>query len=134
MLVRMNMSLICRPLVAEDEPLVSKWLEQDEVHKALGLKWVDVIAPGTYAEVVSDEDGVILTIIRYHAALRAAFQFNPDASYRIAKYGNELKEMLQQRARNIGATEVIIRPGGKSVRFTDRLGFVEFTGSKIIGV
>ena len=128
------MSLICRPLVVEDEPLVSKWLEQDEFHKAAGLKWKDVIAPGTYAEVISDEDGVILSIVRYHAALRAAMQFNPDATYRIAKHGKELKDLLQQRARNINATEVIIRPGGKAVHFTDKLGFIDFNGSKIVGV
>lgn len=128
------MSLICRPLTIDDEPLVSKWLEQDEVHKAAGLKWADVVAPGTYAEIILDESDTILTVVRYHAALRAAMQFNPDATYRIAKHGQELKEMLQERARNIGATEVIIRPGGKAIHFTDRLGFQDFTGSKIVGV
>jgi hypothetical protein len=120
--------------VPEDEPLVSSWLENDPLHKANNITWADVIEPGTYAEVISDEDGVILSIVRYHAALRAGMQFNPSAAYRVAKHGKELKEMLQQRARNIGAKEVIICPGGKAVRFTDRLGFVDFKGSKIAGV
>jgi gamma-glutamyl-gamma-aminobutyrate hydrolase PuuD len=128
------MSLICRPVVPEDESLVSKWLEQDEVHKANGIKWQDVTAPGTYAEIVMDEDGIILTVIRYHAAIRVAMQFNPDATYRVAKHSHEIVDMLKQRARGIGAKEVIIRPGGKAVRFADKLGFVEFTGSKIVGV
>ncbi len=126
--------IIVRPLVPEDEPLVSKWLEQDEVHRAAGIKWEDVTAPGTYTEIVSDEDAVILTVIRYHAALRVAMQFNPDATYRIAKHGKEITNMLKQRARNIGAKEVIIRPGGKAVRFADRLGFIDFVNSKIVGV
>ena len=130
----MSTLLTSRRITFEDEPLVTKWLEEDEVHRALGLQWEDVIAPGTYAEVVYDEQGVILSVIRYHAALRAAFQFNPNATYRIAKHGQELKELLQERARNIGATEVIIRPGGKAINFTDRLGFIDFTGSKIVGV
>lgn len=126
--------IVIRPLIPEDEPLVSKWLEQDEVHRAAGIKWEDVTAPGTYTEIVSDEDGVILTVIRYHAALRIAMQFNPDATYRVAKHSKEIVDMMKQRARDIGAKEVIIRPGGKAVRFADKLGFVDFTGSKIVGV
>lgn len=133
-LVGMNMSLICRKLVPEDEELVSKWLEQDEVHKAAGIKWEDVIAPDTVAEIISDEDGVILTIVRYHIALRAAMQFNPDATYRIAKHGKELKLLLEDRAKKLKAKEVIIRPGGKAIRFTEKLGFKDFSGSKVIGV
>lgn len=125
--------IVTRPLTSEDESLVSKWLEEDEVHKANNIKWADVTAPGTYSEVVSDENGVILAIVRYHAALRCAFQFSP-ATYRIARHGKELADMLKQRARNIGAKEVIIRPGGKAVQFADKLGFVDFTGSKIVGV
>jgi hypothetical protein len=81
-----------------------------------------------------DEDGIILTVVRYHAALRAAMQFNPDATYRIAKHGKELKELLENKAKSIGAKEVIIRPGGKAVRFTEKLGFEDFSGSKIVGV
>jgi len=127
------MSLICRPLLPIDEVLVSEWLSQDVVHSANGIKWADVTAPGTYAEVISDEDGVIITIVRYHAALRVAMQFNPNATYRVAKHGKELADMLKQRARGIGAKEVIIRPGGKAVRFADKLGFIDFTGSKIVG-
>lgn len=126
--------IVVRPLVAADEALVSDWLERDETHRAAGLKWKDVVAPNTFAEVVSDQDGVILTIVRYHGALRAAMQFNPDASYRVAKHGIELKELLQNRAKNIGATEVIICPGGKAVRFSDKLGFKDFVGSKKIEV
>jgi hypothetical protein len=129
----MSILLISRPVVSEDESLVSAWLEQDEVHRANGIKWADVVAPGTVAEVVSDEDGVILAVVRYHAALRCAFQFSP-ATYRIAKHGKELREMLEQKARNIGAKEVIIVPGGDAVRFADKLGFTDFTGSKIVGV
>lgn len=123
-----------RPLVAEDEPLVSLWLEQDETHRALGLKWEDVIAPGTYAEIVSDENDVILYVIRYHLALRAAVQFNPDTPYRNAKHGVELRELLQKHAREQDAIEVIIRPGGGAIRFADKLQFKDFLGSKIVGV
>lgn len=126
--------IVIRPLVPEDEPLVSKWLEQDEVHRANGIKWDALTAPGTYTEIVTDNDGTILTVVRYHAALRVAMQFNPDATYRVAKHSKEIVEMLKQRARGIGAKEVIIRPGGKAVRFADKLGFVDFTGSKIVGV
>lgn len=122
-----------RPITPEDEPLVSKWLEEDEIHRAIGIKWQDVIAPGTVANVVTDEHGVILTVVRYHLALRAAMQFNPEASYRIAKHGNELREMLRKSAEFVGAIEIIIRPGGDAVRFTEKLGFADFSG-KYIGV
>jgi hypothetical protein len=126
--------IVIRPLSPDDKELVSKWLSQDEVHSANNIKWEDVTAPGTYAEIVSDEDGVILTVVRYHAALRVAIQFNPEATYRIAKNSKDIVVMLKQRARNIGAKEVIIRPGGKAIRFADKLGFIDFTGSKIVGV
>ena len=125
--------LITRPLELTDEPFVSDLLERDPVHKENGLKWQDVIASGTVAEVVSDESGNILAVIRYHLALRAAFQFT-DETYKIAKHGTELKELLQARAKKVGATEVVIRPGGKAVPFADKLGFIDFTGSKIVGV
>lgn len=130
----MSTLLTCRPLTIDDKPLVSKWLADDPFHSRAGITWDDVTAPGTYSEIVTDEDGVILTVIRYHAALRAAFQFNPDATYRIAKHGYDLKKLLEDKARNIGAKEVIIRPGGKAVRFTEKLGFEDFSGSKIVGV
>lgn len=123
-----------RKVTPDDEALVSEWLEQDETHKAAGIKWSDVIAPKTYAELVLDEDGVILTVVRYHLALRAAMQFNPEASYRNAKHGQELKKLLIDRAEQLNAIEVIIRPGGKAVRFSEKLGFKDFIGSKVIGV
>jgi hypothetical protein len=128
------MSLTFRKITPEDEPLVSKWLEQDEVHKAAGLKWADVVAPNTYAELVLDDDGVILEVIRYHLALRVAMQFNPDASYRVAKHSKEVVDAIKIRAKALHAKEVIIRPGGKAVHFSDKLGFVDFTGGKVMGV
>lgn len=123
-----------RPITPEDETFVSDWLERDETHRLLGLKWKDVIAPNTHAEIVTDEDGTIITVIRYHLALRAAMQFNPDTPYRVAKHGTELRERLVEHAKEIGALEVVIRPGNKAVRFSEKLGFYDFSGSKIIGV
>ena len=133
--VRMNMSSIFfRPVTPEDEPLVSDWLARDPVHKAAGLTWKDVVAPNTYAEIVTDSDGIVLEVIRYHIALRIALQFNPDEPYRIAKHSKEVVEALKQKTRELNAKELIIRPGGKAVHFAEKLGFEDFTGSKVIGV
>lgn len=128
------MSLIFRPLKSEDETMVSEWLEHDPIHKLNGITWADVTAPNTYSEVVLDEDGVVLEIIRYHIALRVAMQFNPDEPYRIAKHSKEVVEALKQKTKELKAKELIIRPGGKAVQFADKLGFVDFVGSKVIGV
>ena len=128
------MSLIFRPLKPEDETLVSDWLARDPVHLLNGIKWADIIAPNTYAEIVMDEDGIILEVIRYHIALRVAMQFNPDEPYRIAKHSKEVVEALKQKTRELNAKELIIRPGGKAVHFAEKLGFEDFTGSKVIGV
>lgn len=124
----MNRPLTFRKLDPEkDKELVSGWLERDETHKALSLKFSDVIADGTEAYLVLDGD-VPLMVLRRHLAERLAIQYNPDTSYRNAKAADQVINWIGQKAKESGALEVIIRPGGKAIKFTERLGFSEFSG------
>jgi hypothetical protein len=108
------------------------WCAKDPVHSANGITWADVTEKDTEAAVVYDEQGPI-SIVRFHKALRVAMQFNPDASYRVAKTADETVDWFGVLARSMGMKEVIIRPGGKAVRFAEKLGFKDFIG-KFIGV
>lgn len=111
------------PDVAE----VEKWLAEDEFHQNMGIKIDDLFAEGTEAAIVYDEQGPIQAV-RFHLALRAASQFNPRAKLRNARAGAEVAKWFQRIARERGCNEVVIRPGGKAVRFTEKLGFLPFIG------
>lgn len=122
--------IFVRSAEASDRKFFEECLAKDETHKALGLSWGDATDGSLY--LVYDQQGPLM-FVRLHKALRAAVQFDPDAKYRSARAGSKVKEWLAGKAREIGATEVIVRPGGKAARFTERLGFWPFVG-KFFGV
>ena len=105
--------------------LAVEWLKNDEYHQSLGLT-PEQIWDGEVA-LVYDEDGPIMAV-RFQKALRAAVQFNPSTRLRNAKAGMEVAKWFQKLAADSGCYEVIVRPGGKAVRFTERLGFKDFQG------
>jgi hypothetical protein len=111
------------PDVAE----VEKWLAEDEFHQVQGITIDDLFAPNTEAAIIYDERGPIQAV-RFSRALRAASQFNPNARLRNARAGAEVAKWFQTLAKDSSCTEVIIRPGGKAVRFTEKLGFLPFIG------
>lgn len=122
-----------RLIKPEDEPMVSSWLERDEVHKSLGLTWKDVNEEGTVPFLISTEDDIPLLVARLHVSVRAAMQFNPDTPIAIARHANEVIDWMKDMAMKAKAKEIIIRPGGKAVRFSEKLGFKNFIG-KFIGI
>jgi hypothetical protein len=110
-----------------DTAEVEKWLAEDEFHQSQGIKIDDLFADGTEAAIIYDEQGPIQAV-RFHRALRAASQFNPSARLRNARAGAEVARWFQTLAHESGCIEVIIRPGGKAIRFTEKLGFLPFIG------
>jgi len=110
--------------------LAIEWLKNDEYHQSIGLT-PDQIWDGEVA-LVYDEDGPIMAV-RFQKALRAAVQFNPATRLRNATAGKEVAKWFQKLAADSGCSEVIVRPGGKAVRFTERLGFKDFQG-KVLSV
>ncbi len=122
-----------RKVVPEDETFFNKCLEQDEVHKSLGITFKNVTEDGTESYLISDEAGPLMTV-RLHTAVRVAIQFDPEQKYRSAKAAKEVVKWFSNIARERGAKEVIILPGGGAVQFADKLGFQDFSGAKFIGV
>jgi len=114
----------------KDRLLIANWLANDPEHQALGIKVEDFFESGTEAAIVFDDNGPRM-IIRFHKALRAAVQFNPETPLANARIGKDVREWFENLAVDMGAKEVIIRPGGKAVRFTERLGFENFDGKFI---
>lgn len=127
------MSVTFRRVTEADEPWISDWIARDPTHVAAGITFKDVMEEGTEAFVISDPSGFPLMVARYHLAFRVAMQFNPEAKFRVAKYAPEVMRGLQEEAKNRGANEIMIRPGGAARSFSERLGFKEFIG-KFIGV
>src|SRR6266550_4130213 len=112
--------------ITKDSPeaaLAIEWLLNDSFHRDLGITSEDLFQ-GEVA-LVYDEDGPIMAV-RFQKALRAAVQFNPETRLRNAKAGAEVAKWFQKLAADSGCTEVIVRPGGKAVRFVERLGFKDF--------
>jgi len=120
-----------RKIVPDDEKLVSGWLERDPVHRAANIKWQSVIENGTEAFLIHNEEDNPLLAVRFHIALRAAMQFNPDTPFTIARHANEIVKWMNTISDTLGAKELIIRPGGKAVRFSEKLGFEDFNGKFI---
>ena len=120
-----------RLITPEDKPMVSSWLERDETHKSLGLTWKDVIEDGAIPFLISTEDDIPLLVARLHISVRAAMQFNPDTPIAIARHANEVIDWMKDMATKAKAKEIIIRPGGKAVRFAEKLGFLPFVGKFI---
>lgn len=111
---------------------VAEWLAKDAAHQALGIKPEDIFEDGTETALISDENGPIIAI-RFHRALRVAMQFKPESRLRIARVGVEVVDWIKQVAKAGGEKEVIIRPGGKAVKFAKKRGFLDFVG-KYLGV
>lgn len=103
--------------------MVAEWLAKDELHQALGLTMDDVFEHG-YIDLISDEQGPLIAV-RTHLALRAAMQFKPGSRLRIARIGAEVVEWMKKEAKDARAAEIIVRPGGKSINFAERLGFLK---------
>lgn len=120
--------IFVKKLTIEDRPLVSKWFDADPVHSKSNLSVDDIFEDGTEAALISDEDGVPVLAIRLHKALRIGIQFNPETPYKTAKVAKEVVEWFKVLAKEAGCKEVIIRPGGKAVRFSEKLGFLPFIG------
>lgn len=116
------MAIQIRPLTRADKPLVQAWLDADEVHRTLGLSVDQLFEPGSRSVLISDERGPLLAV-RLQLALRVAMQFDDSHHFRTAKAAPEVVCWLKQMAETIGATEVIIRPGGKARCFAAKLGF-----------
>jgi hypothetical protein len=116
----------------EDHALISDWLSKDKEHQALGISPKQFFEPDTELAIIHDEDGPRM-IVRFHKALRVAVQFNPDTPFKNAKIGREVTNWFKTLAKNMNAKEVITRPGGKAIRFVEKLGFKNFVG-KFIGI
>jgi len=119
--------------ITKDSPeaaIAIEWLQNDSFHRHLGITPKDLFQ-GEVA-MVYDEEGPIQAV-RFQKALRAAVQFNPKTKLRNARAGAEVAKWLQQLAKDSGCSEVIVRPGGKAIRFVERLGFKDFVG-KVLGV
>jgi hypothetical protein len=116
-----------RPLSEQDRELVTSWLLQDELHQQLGLKFEDVIADNSESYIISDSQGPIMAI-RTQKALRVAMQFDPAHPYRTAVVAQEVIDWLKEKASAEKCTEIIIRPGGKAVKFAEKLKFLPFIG------
>lgn len=117
-----------RRLTDADEPLVTSWLEQDELHQQLGLSFKNVVEPGTEAYLVCDDAGVPFITLRLSLALRVGMQFDPGSPFKSAKYAPEVIDWMKRAGALAGAKELIIRPGGKAVNFSTKLGFEDFIG------
>lgn len=114
--------------ITQDSPeaeLAVEWLKNDEYHQSIGLT-PEQIWDGEVA-LVYDSEGPIMAV-RCQRALRAAVQFNPATRLRNARAGKEVAEWLQQIARGVGCSEVIVRAGGRATNFVKRLGFMDFIG------
>jgi hypothetical protein len=107
--------------------IAKEWLANDPEHQKLGIQPEDVFEDGTELALIYDEQGPIMAA-RFHRALRAAVQFNPQTRLRNARAGKEVAEWFQKIASESGCKEVIVRPGGRAKRFTERLGFSDFIG------
>lgn len=116
-----------RPVTPDDEPLFNSWVEMDAVHKAIGITFADLVKKGTEAWLISDDKGPVI-FLRGHLAFRVAMQFDVRNAYRTAKIAEEVVERLNEIAKEKNAIEVIIRPGGKAVSFSEKLGFMDFNG------
>lgn len=112
--------------------MIAEWLAKDELHQQNGWTIDDVFEDGTDTVLVYDGEGPLIAI-RLHKALRVAMQFRPESRLRIARIGAEVTKWLQNTAKKAKCNEVIIRPGGKAVKFAKRLGFRDFIG-KFLGV
>jgi hypothetical protein len=117
-----------KKLTREDDciPTITKWMSDDAAHAGLTID--DVFAKCTEAAMVSDENGVPLMCVRVSKALRVAIQFNPKTPFKSARVAKEVVSWFKDIAKNSGCNEVIIRPGGKAVRFAEKLGFLPFIG------
>jgi hypothetical protein len=113
--------------IKRDDPeaaMVAEWISEDPVHNVNGLTIEDAFEPGSEVVLISDEAGPVMAV-RFQKALRVAIQFKPESRIRIAKAGAEVTEFFKTIAPQVGCREVIVNPGGKSVRFAERLGFVK---------
>ena len=113
-----------------NEEFFNQCLAKDELHQQLGITYKDVTEDGTESFLISDESGPLMTV-RLHNALRVAIQFDPDEKYRSAKAAKEVIAWFSDIAKKRGAKEVIIRAGGNSVQFANKLGFQDFNGQYI---
>jgi hypothetical protein len=112
---------------------VVEWLAQDETHQAAGLTLDDLFEEGTEQVLIYDDHGPIMAV-RLHRALRVAVQYAPGARLRNARAGEAFISWLRKLAADSKCQEVICRPGGKAVRFAERLGFSDFSGGKFISL
>lgn len=122
--------IFSRPLIEGDRDFVTSWLSQDSLHQQLGLKFEDLLVPASESYIVSDSQGPLIAV-RSQKALRIAMQFDPAHPYRTAAVAEEVVDWMRDKARKEGCAEIIIRPGGKAVKFAERLKFLEFVGKYI---
>ena len=110
--------------------LVAEWLKNDAFHQQAGISEEEIWEPNSEVALISDERGPIMAV-RFQTAVRVAIQFNPETPYRNAKAGRAVVAWFEKLARQKKATEVIIRPGGKAEKFSEKLGFRSFLGKFI---
>lgn len=117
-----------RPVEPADEEFFNECLSKDKTHQSLGVTFKDLSDGDSY--LVSDERGPLM-FVRLQNALRVAIQFNPDTPLRSARAAKQVVNWFSDIARGRKAKEVIIRPGGGAVKFSDKLGFKDFVGKYI---
>lgn len=110
-----------------DARLVAEWLKNDVFHQQIGITEDQIWEPTSEVALICDENGPLMAA-RFQKALRVAIQFNPKTPYRSAKIAKEVVDWLKEIGRKSGCTEVVVRPGGKAKKFTEKLGFEPFDG------
>lgn len=106
----------------EDRATVQAWLDKDELHQQLGLKVDMLFAPGTESYFVMDDEQPLMAV-RFWKAMRFGIQFNPDSPYKSAKAANWVMAQMEEWAYKLGYAELMCIPGGRAVKFAERLGF-----------
>jgi len=107
--------------------LVAEWLKNDAFHQQVGITEDQIWEPNSQVALIYDENGPVMAA-RFQKALRVAVQFNPKTPLRNAKVGAEVRDWFKEIGRKNGCTEVIVKPGGKAKKFTEKLGFEPFDG------
>jgi len=106
--------------------MIAQWLENDPWHRSSGVTIDDAYAPGSELAILEDDAGPIMAV-RLNLSLHVGIQFGP-TPYRNAKAGAALREWLKEIALKRGATEVFGLPGGRAVKFFEKLGWRDFKG------
>lgn len=110
--------------------LVAEWLKNDAFHQQVGIQESEIWEPNSEVHLISDENGPVMAV-RLQTALRVAIQFNPETPYRNAKVAQDVVDWFKGVGQQKKCTEIIIRPGGKAEKFSEKLQFEPFDGKRM---